>query len=302
MKEDEEKKFIIWITTIGLILPFLIYAIIDSTRGGYIHVTKDNMLVFYGTIIGACFTGIITAVGLFITTKQTRQIQEENLKMQERLIKLEENKQKFGLRTNFREFIVESDIELNKYIRTLEGSMLIITEEYKYINSLLNDGVEYFKINTSIINGKNTRFVNISEFDSTICDLKNFKRYLFKAVSNVGNNPMHNIGIHMRGLWFQAHDQIYKSGEIEASIDYIEKSKTILLPLFKLDDKLMLWQFSPEMITLYYYTELSGNRERIITKIYYDSAKQQIDKYSIVEDVTSNEENISSSFIEYKII
>ena len=67
----EEKKYLLWIISIGLMLPFMIYAFVDYFRNGLI--IKDNLLIFYGTILGACFTGIITAGGLYITVKTDKE-------------------------------------------------------------------------------------------------------------------------------------------------------------------------------------------------------------------------------------
>lgn len=300
LRGTEEKKYLLWIISIGFMLPFVIYAFVDYFRNGCI--IKDNLLIFYGTILGACFTGIITAGGLYITVNQTRKIQKENMNMQERLIKIEENKQKQELRTNFQEFLIESDIELKKYERTLTGSMLILTEDYRYINSVLDNGKEYFEINTKIVKGVLTRFDNIAQLDSEISALKTFNRYLFKAIKNVGKNPMYNVGIKMNGLWFNAHNKENKSGDIEISIDFIGIGDTVLIPIFKLDEKVKLWQFKPERNSIYYHTELSGKRERITTKTIYLLSEQKISRTIYTCELDENEVNKDSSFIEYKII
>lgn len=62
-------------------LPMLLFTSIYTLTGDQ-YPGIDNTFIFFATIIGACFTGFITAGGLFITIRQTREIQNENRIMQ----------------------------------------------------------------------------------------------------------------------------------------------------------------------------------------------------------------------------
>ncbi|WP_160686876.1 hypothetical protein [Clostridium sp. C2-6-12] len=61
--------YMIFFIFLVLLIPILIFGLVN-TFGGSEFAKKGELLSYYGTIIGACFTGYITALGLFYTLKQ----------------------------------------------------------------------------------------------------------------------------------------------------------------------------------------------------------------------------------------
>lgn len=62
-----------------ILLPIIIYVVVN-TLGGSGAFLKDNILLFYASIGGACFTGYITAVGLYFTLqKNSESLAEQRL-------------------------------------------------------------------------------------------------------------------------------------------------------------------------------------------------------------------------------
>lgn len=86
MKKILEKKEIIIIIVLIIILitiPFIIGAMVKAHEWDK-PISIDNWLIYYATIGGALIGGFITSVGLYITIKQTREIQSENKSIQEK--------------------------------------------------------------------------------------------------------------------------------------------------------------------------------------------------------------------------
>lgn len=69
---NNRKNYSIYMIVLALLvilLPICVFILVN-TFGGSEFVKKGELLSYYGTIIGACFTGYITALGLFYTLKQ----------------------------------------------------------------------------------------------------------------------------------------------------------------------------------------------------------------------------------------
>lgn len=74
IKIDRNKKIFIIILILAISLPFIVFLSVYFANVNQIPVyEKKDVLMYYGTIIGACFTGIITAGGLYLTFKENHE-------------------------------------------------------------------------------------------------------------------------------------------------------------------------------------------------------------------------------------
>ncbi|NOW92350.1 SHS2 domain-containing protein [Clostridium beijerinckii] len=257
--------------------------------------TYDGWASFLGSYLGGAFGGIGALVAVYITVKQTRDIQE-------RLIKIEEKNNLVKNRTFIQDIMLQSDIKLSAYKEKFKNAKLILTKEFQYIEKIINKESEYFELQTDICNNKNSRFINISQFQSNINDYEKFNKYLFRIISNIGNNPMYDIKIYIEGEWFDAYNKKICVGSYEASIDYIREGETIILPLFKLDERLFLWQLSAKKIIVKYYTGLVENRELITFEINYDIENENIERSIKINEIGLESENLNSKFLKYRYL
>ncbi|MGG7077368.1 hypothetical protein [Clostridium sardiniense] len=117
MKKILDKKeiiIIIGLITLLISIPFIIGSMVK------VHeldkpISIDNWLIYYATIGGALIGGFITAVGLYITIKQTREIQDENSKD------------------------IEKERTIEKDIRQIEYLKKLYIQGYKYEKYLKNN-------------------------------------------------------------------------------------------------------------------------------------------------------------------
>ncbi|MDK0626936.1 hypothetical protein P5F04_08390 [Clostridium perfringens] len=135
-KQISEFKFLFIISIIlALLMIFLVYIFIDYFYCGIIkhnldsiRISKDNMMLYFATLGGACFTGIITAAGLYLTlnvqTKQyntQRKIDKANREEDKNQFEqqLEYEKEKFKRELNYEKEKFEKDYNLKLIIDKL---------------------------------------------------------------------------------------------------------------------------------------------------------------------------------------
>lgn len=101
-----------------------------------VPISIDNWLIYYGTIFGALIGGYITAVGLYITNKQTREIQNENKKIQKMILRRQNSEKRDKIASSA--FIIKNDLEMcfsdifKILVRfSIENSKVIMSEEEK---------------------------------------------------------------------------------------------------------------------------------------------------------------------------
>lgn len=93
---NEIKKELAVVVPFGLImiigLPLLLFVAIYTFTGDE-YPGIDNTFIFFATIIGACFSGVITATGLYLTLKQNLELQNKVIDLNYRpIIKVEDVK------------------------------------------------------------------------------------------------------------------------------------------------------------------------------------------------------------------
>lgn len=96
-QENLNKRMFIMIATVSVLLPFIIFGIvyyINTNEVIPISFDKKDVLAYYGSIIGACFTGFITAGGLYFTLYQNSKTINKQIQENKNLFddQIEENK------------------------------------------------------------------------------------------------------------------------------------------------------------------------------------------------------------------
>lgn len=98
-------------------------------------ISIDNWLIYYATISGALIGGFITALGLYITIKQTREIQKENKKE----IKIERNLNKYKIEIDYLKNLYQVSYDYEKYMtNNLEKKMISVINGEKNPTEVLD--------------------------------------------------------------------------------------------------------------------------------------------------------------------
>lgn len=188
MKKILEKKEIIII--IGLVI-FLIS--IPFIIGGMVKVHEwekpisiDNWLLYYATIGGALIGGFITSVGLYITIKQTREIQKEN----KTEINNERKINKYKVEIDYLKSLYEESYAYEKYLTnnledifqdTINRDAIYLAANIKNITSDIFNNISNFNRNIKIL----SVCVQSDEVDRLIDLIENLETCFISETSEV---------------------------------------------------------------------------------------------------------------------
>lgn len=181
-KVEERSIFFIWIClTIGI--PLILFLIVNAFVNTNIIDSKflaDNVLIYYGTIVGACLSGAITFIGLLYTLRQN----SESLKQQKKDLEENFNKQlELKFRENFENHLRESIFNLynlktaitalaNIYNKTMDDdTKKVEIANYSKEIRLCTYKMDYFNDNKYIEFKKYNE--NIKKIDESIIDFMN---------------------------------------------------------------------------------------------------------------------------------
>ncbi|ELC8361365.1 hypothetical protein ACSW9O_10635 [Clostridium perfringens] len=203
MKKILNKKELIIIL---LLIAFLIS--IPFIIGGVVKVHEwdkpisiDNWLIYYATIGGALIGGFITSVGLYITIKQTREVQNENKKE----INIERNINKYKLEIEYLKDLYKESYDYEKYIKNdleyifkeaINENVFQISLKIKDISSGILNNINNYNRNIKILSvcvqsSEISQAVNaIKSLESDLIDetkkiLLNSSDYDEKGISNL---------------------------------------------------------------------------------------------------------------------
>lgn len=169
-----KKEWIIILLLIAFLIsiPFII--------GGAVRVHEwdkpisiDNWLIYYATIGGALIGGFITAVGLYITIKQTREVQNENKKE----INIERNINKYKLEIEYLKDLYKESYDYEKYIKNdledifkeaINENILELALNIKNITSGILNSISNYNRNVKIL----SVCVQSSEISKLVTDIK----------------------------------------------------------------------------------------------------------------------------------
>lgn len=304
MKKSSQKKqkkmSLLWyiLPTIFVILsPLLIYFLIIENNFPS-KASNDAWTSFWGSYLG----GISTLIAVFITVKQTRDIQNENKIIQDRITRNEEESLLKSSRTFIEESLIFCEYNLNSSLRNiLNGNKIIITPEYNLINKLINRDEQTLIQKFEDIRNNRCNLVNMNQLYTHINSLAEHNRYIFKVIKNIGNNPMYNVKISFIGNWFY-EGTISNEDTKVFNIKYIDSKESIVLPLFKVNEDVVLMQLNVSKTVIEYYTGMFGLKEKITLNLQYsasnDTVKESIEVKSIDEDLL----NYEYEFMQYNII
>lgn len=298
---QSEKKISLWwfiLLIIFIVLsPILVYFFIIENNFPS-KASNDAWTSFWGSYLG----GISTLIAVFITVKQTRDIQNENKNIQERITKNEEKLLLQNSRTFIEEALIVCEYNLNSSFRnTLKGNKIIITPEYNFIEKLINRDTEILNQKCYEIYYNRCNIINMNQLYSNIHSLEVHKNYIFKVIKNIGNNPMYNVKISVTGKWF-SQGRILNEDTIVFNIKYIDGKDSIVLPLFKVNEDIILEQLNASKTVIEYHTGMFGLKEKIILNLEYNVRNNIIKESIKVNLIDEDLLNYEYEFMEYKII
>ncbi|HAT4162131.1 TPA: hypothetical protein I9Z77_001566 [Clostridium perfringens] len=158
MKKILNKKeliIILLLITFLISIPFIIGAAVKVHEWDK-PISIDNWLIYYATIGGALIGGFITSVGLYITIKQTREVQNENKKE----INVERNINKYKLEIEYLKDLYKESYDYEKYIKNdleyilkeaIDKSALELSLEIKDITSGILNNINNYNRNIKIL-------------------------------------------------------------------------------------------------------------------------------------------------------
>ena len=158
MKKILNKKeliIILLLITFLISIPFIIGTAVKVHEWDK-PISIDNWLIYYATIGGALIGGFITSVGLYITIKQTREVQNENKKE----INVERNINKYKLEIEYLKDLYKESYDYEKYIKNdleyilkeaIDKSALELSLEIKDITSGILNNINNYNRNIKIL-------------------------------------------------------------------------------------------------------------------------------------------------------
>lgn len=120
-----------------ILLPIIIYVTVNNL-GGSGSFGKDNILLYYASIGGACFTGYITAVGLYFTLQKNseslaeqRQIDAETRQLEDTKFKAEQEIQKSRFDKQYNIQIINDKLNVYKELFNLRTEIATVISSLK---------------------------------------------------------------------------------------------------------------------------------------------------------------------------
>lgn len=293
---DKKKKYT-WgmiIIAIILILPLVLAWLIPKQSFIKDFTESNDWIGFWGSYIGA----IVTLVVLWFTREDTRKIQNENktlqvklIDLQEKVIEIEEENQLKDSRTIYSEGAIQDKFTLEFNREFLQNDYILSNEHYNNI------------VNT--IKAKEVEESSGSETSQNaglwLYDLRQINNLNYKILKNVGGNNMYNITIKLTGEWYIEGGSLIKD-ELNFCLDCIENGRSVLIPLFKLDDSgLSIVQFGVSEMSVVYETGMINKRERITIDTQYNINDKKANR-QIKIDKINNYGVINFNFTEYSVI
>lgn len=234
---------------------------------------SNDWIGFFGSYVGSVLGGLCTLVVMYFTRKDTRDIQKENLKIQNKIIDQEEE----NILKDNRTFI-------SYYKLTSDAFFLDMRDIYKNAMYILDEDTI---ITERVLNLKNTGIHN-TEFSPDlkskvmkITNILNCKEFGFWRVKNIGKNPMHKFSLLLKGQWF--NNELDYVGDVEKlySFPIIEDGQTLIFPLFKIDENVDIYHFRVSNMILKYDTGLIGYIESNTISTDFNENKEANSKINI---------------------
>lgn len=214
---------------------------------------SNDWIGFFGSYVGSILGGLCTLVVMYFTRKDTRDIQKENLKIQDKII----NQEKENILNDKRTFVSYYKLRSDPFFSDM-GDM------YKNAVYILDKDTILTEL---VLSPKNTMtynpqvFPNLTTKVMRITDILNCKEFGFWRVKNVGKNPMHKFSLSLNGEWFDNELNYVEDVEKSYSFPIIEDGQTLIFPLFKIDENIDIYHFRVSNMILKYDSGLVGTIE-----------------------------------------
>ncbi|WP_283592784.1 hypothetical protein [Paraclostridium bifermentans] len=259
---------------------------------------SNDWIGFFGSYAGAIVGGGVTLLALWFTRKDTRDIQNENkilqqklINLQERVIEIEEENQLKDSRTIYSEGAMKDNLTLESNKEFFQNNYILNSEHY---NNILN--TVKVKEEEEKLGGETS--VNARVW---LQNLRQFNKLNYKILKNVGGNNMYNIAIRLTGEWHMEDNSRVKDN-LNFCLDCIENGRSILIPSFKLDDTgLNIVQFGISEMRVVYETGMINKRERITIDTKYNTNDKKANR-KITIDKINNYGDVNFNFTEYSVI
>ncbi|WP_338854768.1 hypothetical protein [Clostridium perfringens] len=184
-KVINKKEWIIIVVLIILLIsvPFII--------GGSVKVHEwekpisiDNWLIYYATICGSLIGGFITALGLYITIKQTREIQKETKKN----IQIERVLNKYKIEIEYLKELYKISYDYENYmVNDLEKEIVsIVNREINKIDAIEYIARKIYDYNTNIV--IEASCIQIPEISKLIKEISELKTELIFKIADIVND------------------------------------------------------------------------------------------------------------------
>ncbi|WP_455539102.1 hypothetical protein [Terrisporobacter sp.] len=247
---------------------------------------SNDWIGFFGNYLGSILGGLCALVVMYFTRKDTRDIQKENSKIQNKII----NQEKENILNDKRTFVSYYKLRSDPFFSDM-GDM------YKNAVYILDEDT----ISTErVLRSENTMtynpqvFPNLATKVKRITDILNCKDFGFWRVKNVGKNPMHKFSLSLNGEWIDSEFNYVEDIEKSYNFPIIEDGQTLIFPLFKIDENIDIYHFRVSNMTLKYDSGLVGTIESNTISIDFNDTQEAHSKINveILEKETVAEMNV----------
>lgn len=194
-------------------IPWIVYYFIDIFNIlGDSDISYDNKMIYFATFGGACFSGIVTAGGLYLTLKQNRDHLEEQKKLDLEI--REQEKKEFEESLNFEKQCNEIKIKIEKcndelkYYREIYMCLRKMLNEVMRIEANINRKNISLEYEIELFMAEFTNLTNDFVFYSNLINEvgKEFEYIskMYKKIQNIYLKSMHNMNTFSEKLYNEA--------------------------------------------------------------------------------------------------
>lgn len=241
MKLDEESKKIVKYALIFLAVivstPLILGAIIpiESTIPNFSD--SNDWIGFLGSYIGGILGGLCTLIVMYFTRKDTREIQDKNLEIQNELIELQKDNNLKSCRTSVGYYSIYSGPMFKSGAEFYKGSNYVLSQD-----TIFTEGILLYKNHSEgekqIVeeNIKNGNFASEEMILKKLIDILKYENFKFFIIENAGNNPMYNINIKLKCQWFDSQvSKIMQEIEENYSFPMLKEKQSFIFPQYRLN-------------------------------------------------------------------
>lgn len=236
---------LICISIISIVVtPILVFILIQTNNPFGSLSTSNDWIGFWGSYTGGIIGGLCTLIVLYFTRKDTRDIEENNSKIQNELIELQKDNNLKSCRTSVGYYSISSAPMLKSCAEFYKGSNYVLNQDSIFTEYIL----QYENLNdeeNQIVedNISNGNFSSKEMLLMKIIDILKYEYFKFFIVENTGNNPMYNINIKFKGQWFDSQAlKIMQEVDEEYSFPILKVKQSFIFPQYRLNRNIEIEQ------------------------------------------------------------